>query len=81
MIGGYSSWLNGKAERYVRTLENVDRKLRCDADMSRKLRYFHHKRQHICIEHLCIQLQRNPQTIYSTEYVEKYQNFEFGDVI
>ena len=37
IMGGYSSWLNGKANRYICTLENMNRKLRGDANMSRKL--------------------------------------------
>ena len=32
-IGRYSSWLNGKVERHIRTLENTTRKIRGDANL------------------------------------------------
>ena len=38
--GGYSSWLNGNAERDIRTLENTARKIRGDANLPSNLWYF-----------------------------------------
>ena len=31
--GGYSSWINGKVERNIRTLENMEIKTRCDSNL------------------------------------------------
>ena len=37
MIGSYSSWLNGKAETHIRTIENMEHRTRIDSGLPTKL--------------------------------------------
>ena len=38
--GGYSSWIDGKVERNIRTLENMESKTRCDSNLLTNLCFF-----------------------------------------
>ena len=42
----YSSWINNKSEQHIRTLENIGRKLRADANLPLKLWCF--STEHTC---------------------------------
>ena len=39
MIGTYSSWLNGKVERYIQTIESMEKRTGMDSGLPVKLWY------------------------------------------